>query len=120
MGTLFTQTLGLPVPRQVVDVDFRADQGRIVFQVACKATRLACPACGAARDCHHTSYVGAPEGARAWTENCHEQPDGQVLWVLRGGYWGSDGRLNRSAYRDFVTADGRAGGVIGLRVVRQP
>lgn len=53
MDALFTQALGLPTPWQVVDVDFRADQGRIVFQVACDATRLACPACGAAEQPIH-------------------------------------------------------------------
>ena len=48
METLFTQALGLSAPWRVVNVDFRPAEGIITFQVDNTATRLACPACGAA------------------------------------------------------------------------
>jgi transposase len=48
METLFTQALGLSAPWRVVNVDFRPAEEVITFQVDNTATRLACPACGAA------------------------------------------------------------------------
>ncbi len=48
METLFTQALGLVEPWRVVNVDFQPAAGRIVFKVENAASRLACPACGAA------------------------------------------------------------------------
>lgn len=48
METLFTQALGLAAPWRVVNVNFQPADGRIVFNVENTASRLACPACGAA------------------------------------------------------------------------
>lgn len=48
METLFTQALGLVEPWRVVNVDFQPAAGQIVFKVENTASRLACPACGAA------------------------------------------------------------------------
>ena len=48
METLFTQGLGLATPRRVVNVDFQPASGQIVFKVENTASRLTCPACGAA------------------------------------------------------------------------
>ena len=48
METLFTQALGLSPPWAVTSVDFRQAEGSIEFQVECRASRLTCPACGAA------------------------------------------------------------------------
>jgi transposase len=48
MEALFTQALGLQPPWRVIDVDFRPTEGVIVFQIDNTASRLACPACGAA------------------------------------------------------------------------
>lgn len=53
METLFTQALGLNPPWRVVSVDFRKDEGQIVFQIENTAKRLACPACGAAEQPVH-------------------------------------------------------------------
>ena len=44
---LFTLALGLTPPWAVDSVSFRADEGAIHFEVACRVRRLACPACGA-------------------------------------------------------------------------
>jgi transposase len=48
METLFTQALGLAEPWRVVNVDFQPAAGQIVFKVENTASRLVCPACGAA------------------------------------------------------------------------
>ena len=48
MEKLFTQALGLSAPWAVTSLDFRPAEGSIEFQVECQATRLPCPACGAA------------------------------------------------------------------------
>jgi len=48
METLFTQALGLSAPWRVVSLDFRPAEGVIAFQIDNTATRLDCPACGAA------------------------------------------------------------------------
>ncbi|MGH8145043.1 MAG: ISL3 family transposase [Rhodanobacteraceae bacterium] len=53
MEPLFTQALGLAAPWRVVNVDFQQAAGRIVFTVANVATRLTCPACGAAEQPIH-------------------------------------------------------------------
>lgn len=46
--SLFTAALGLPPPWEVVEVHFSPQAGEIRFEVACRAKRLACPACTAA------------------------------------------------------------------------
>lgn len=48
METLFTQALGLTTPWAVTGFDFRQAEGAIYFQAECQASRLQCPACGAA------------------------------------------------------------------------
>ena len=45
---LFTSALGLQVPWVVEDVKLDTAKRRIDFEIRCRATRLACPACGAA------------------------------------------------------------------------
>lgn len=53
MEQLFTQALGLSAPWSVTSVDFRQPEGAIHFAVECQATRLPCPACGAAEQPIH-------------------------------------------------------------------
>lgn len=53
MNELFTQALGLSPPWVVSSVDFRQPEGAIHFTVECEATRLPCPACGAAEQPIH-------------------------------------------------------------------
>ena len=48
MEQLFTQALGLTAPWAVTGFDFRPAEGAILFTAECQASRLPCPACGAA------------------------------------------------------------------------
>jgi transposase len=48
MEQLFTQALGLTAPWAVTGFDFRPAEGAIHFTAECQASRLPCPACGAA------------------------------------------------------------------------
>ncbi len=53
------------------------------------------------QDCYHDSYQGAPNDGSAWTTGkCKRR-------VLRGGSWGHDPWLLRSAYRYGLTASSR-------------
>ena len=51
--SLFTSALGLQAPWMVGKVELDTARRRIDFQLACKATRLACPHCGAANQGVH-------------------------------------------------------------------
>ena len=55
-------------------------------------------------DCWHDSYKGAPSDGSAWTTACTDES----LRVTRGGFWGGNPDLSRSAMRGFGTPVGRA------------
>ena len=63
-------------------------------------------------DCWHGNYDGAPSDGRAWTSggNCDRR-------VLRGGSWGSDPRILRSAKRNR-NVTGNRNDYVGFRVAR--
>ena len=64
-------------------------------------------------DCWHDSYKGAPSDGSAWTTACTDES----LRVTRGGFWGGNPDLSRSAMRGFGTPVGRSDS-LGLRVGR--
>ena len=55
----------------------------------------------------HESYAGAPEDGRAWIDEDASATQAQKSRLLRGGSWGSDPRICRSAFRGGVHPDGR-------------
>jgi len=63
-------------------------------------------------DCYHDSYKGAPKDGSAWIAEgrCHRR-------VVRGGSWGLDPELLRSARRDG-NYPGYRNNVLGFRVAR--
>ena len=62
-------------------------------------------------DCVNNSYAGAPSDGTAWVSgNCEYR-------VLRGGSWGSDPRILRSAYRGWNSTGNRYN-YLGFRVAR--
>ncbi|MCY4659491.1 MAG: SUMF1/EgtB/PvdO family nonheme iron enzyme [Acidobacteria bacterium] len=65
-------------------------------------------------DCWHENYARAPRDGSAWTTggNCRRR-------VVRGGSWGSDPRVLRSADRLRLDAEGRVA-TVGFRVARTP
>jgi len=62
-------------------------------------------------DCYHANYSNAPEDGSAWVDgNCS-------LRILRGGCWGDDPRVARSALRGG-DAPGKRGDNVGFRLAR--
>ena len=64
------------------------------------------------QDCLHDDYAGAPGDASAW------EFGGDCEWrVMRGGSWGTDPELIRSAFRTWMEVRARSS-FIGFRVAR--
>ena len=66
-------------------------------------------------DIYHDSYKGAPTDGTAWTDG--EGENSSRDRVIRGGSWGNDPRVLRSAIRDRYEPDDR-NNVLGFRVAR--
>ena len=62
-------------------------------------------------DCWHEDYNGAPANGSAWSTGNGSQR------VVRGGSWGYDPQLLRSAYRGWVAAEIRSDD-LGFRIAR--
>ena len=65
-------------------------------------------------DCWHDNYIGAPADGSTWTTACRGNTR-----VLRGGSWGINPSILRSAIRDRYSPDYRVN-FIGLRLARTP
>jgi formylglycine-generating enzyme required for sulfatase activity len=63
------------------------------------------------QDCWHDSYVRAPADGSAWVNRGCERR------VVRGGFWGGEPKIARSAHRTGLRADQR-GSSLGFRVAR--
>ena len=63
-------------------------------------------------DCYHKDYQGAPQDGSTWVDgaDCNER-------VVRGGSWGGDPQVLRSAYRTWI-ATGIRDADLGFRVGR--
>ena len=67
-------------------------------------------------DCWNYSYAGAPSDGSAWTSG--ECPPKTQRRVIRGGSWGSDTELLRSASRYYGWTNFEAQSYLGFRVAR--
>jgi formylglycine-generating enzyme required for sulfatase activity len=64
----------------------------------------------------HGNYEGAPTDASIWMNDIKNYEATETLKLLRGGSWGDNARVCRSAYRYFNGAHVQ-GNYYGFRVV---